>query len=558
MLRKPSLLPWCVTGAICALWTATAFSGQTVGPNLKMNGPQTPMPSGRLGRPAMAIVGDPTGQRLLASWETMHGTCGGSFGGACTPPEVPGITAVGYSVDGGQTWTDLGPPYLGGDVMTSGRAWLDRGGADNQTFFLISRAASVEAAAPGMDAPPGGSNQSGLVFYRGRFRDDGTFAWTDQHLFRPSRPDLDLLRSPSIVAAKDGSGRVWVALSTLAAACGRRGTGPGEISIYRSADEGKTWEGPVLVSPADAVVPTDNRDPRCGTGVIQILPSMALGPKGELYVTWQYGPTLLTYNPFTLAMKTVIKVARSLDGGRTFNTPVPVALVNSMRQNPPVAYSKNTMNDIPRLAVATAGPYAGRVYLTYTSAVREAPSFDDVQILTSSQVYLAYSDDQGVSWSQPVPLGPPVPPDGVKRLWPAVAVRESGTVDGIYLESQEKQVTPDPDDVECKIGMVNQVTRAGKASSLMDVHWVQSTDGGATFTPPVRVTSETSNWCKVAFDFQTTQYANFGDLLGIYAAGDRTFAVWPDGRNGVPEAYFAELRGGGAPAPRPAKPAPGH
>ncbi|HVR98537.1 MAG TPA: sialidase family protein, partial [Thermoanaerobaculia bacterium] len=395
-------------------------------------------------------------------------------------------------------------------------------------------------------------------FYRGRFQDDGTFAWTGQHLFKPSRPDLDLLRSPSIVAAKDGSGKVWVAFSTLRGACGRRGTAPGEIAVYRSTDEGKTWEEPVTVSPEDSVEPADNKDPRCGTGVIQILPSMAVGPKGELYVTWQFGPTLLTYNPFTLAMRTVVKVARSLDGGHTFNTPVPVALVHSMRQNPPVAYSKNTMNDIPRLAVAASGPYAGRVYLTYTSAVREAPSFDNVQSLTSSQVYLAYSDDQGVTWSQPVPLGPPLPPDGVKRLWPAVAVRANGAVDAVYLESQEKQVTPDPKDVECEIGMVNQVARAGAASSLIDVYWVQSTDGGASFSPPLRVTSETSNWCKVGFDFQTTQYANFGDLLGIDTAGDRAFVVWPDGRSGVPDAYFAELRGGGAPAPRPEKPAQGH
>jgi hypothetical protein len=76
---------------------------------------------------------------------------------------------------------------------------------------------------------------------------------------------------------------------------------------------------------------------------------------------------------------------------------------------------------------------------------------------------------------------------------------------------------------------------------------VRSTDGGATFSAPVRVNSETTNWCKVKFDYSTTQFANFGDILGLHTTGARTFVVWPDGRDGVPDAYFAEL-GAAAPA----------
>jgi hypothetical protein len=545
-----SLKRWWLVLALGAVVPAAAQ--QKVGPNIKLNGPQAAMPQGRLGRPGEAVASDAGGRFLVAAWETMQGTCGGSFTGACTPPKVPGLTAIGYSADGGKTWTEMGPPDLGGDVITSGRPWLDRGGADGQTFFLTSRAASAQPAGTGMDATPGGANQSGLVFYRGRFA-NGALTWTDQHLFTPARPDLDLLRSSSVLAAKDGSGKVWVAFSTLLGVCGRRGTGLGQISVYRSADEGKTWEAPVVVSPDETPDTPDPKDPHCGTtGAVQILPSMALGPGGELYVAWQHGPTLLGYNPaFTMNNKTSIKVARSLDGGRSFSAPMTVALVDSMRRNPPVAYSKNTMNDVPRIAVATAGPHRGRIYVTYTTAVHEAPSFDNIQSLVSSQVYLLWSDDQAVSWSAPVPLAAPVPPTGVKRFWPTVAVRDNGAVDVVYLESQDKQITKDPDDIECKIEMVNKIPRDGKASSLMDLWWVQSVDGGATFGRPVRVSSQTSNWCKVAFDYETTQFANFGDVLGLATAGDRAFAVWPDGRNGVPDAYFAELLGTSPPTPLP-------
>jgi len=536
-----------------------AFVPAAVGPNIKMNGPQTPMPDGRLGRPAQAIVGDPAGKQLVAAWETVEGTCGGSFGGACKPPKSPGVTAVGYSTDGGKTWVDLGAPYLGGPAMTSGRPWLDRGGKDNQTYYLISRAADVEAqkAAPGEMATPGGTNQAGLILYRGRFK-DGALTWTDQHLFQPPRPK-DLLRSPSILAAKDGSGRVWIAHATLLEICGRTGSSGGQISVRRSLDEGKTWEEPVLVSPDEFTETPENAVPGntdCGNkGAIKILPSLAQGPKDDIYLTWQQGPDLESLAPLKLGNKTKIGFAASHDGGKTFDEPQVLAVVNSMRENSPVAYSKSTMNDIPRIAVASGGPHKGRVYVTYTSAVEPAPAIPWEQLIVSSQVFLVYSDDQGKTWSKPVPLAADVPPKGLKRFWPTLTVRKDGTVDVIYMESLEAQLTPDPGDVECSIKMVIDWTRAGRFASLIDVYWVQSKDGGASFGPPVRVTSETTNWCTVKYDYETTQYANFGDILGIYTTGEKTFVVWPDGRGGVPDAYFAELLNydAGAKAAKPAE-----
>ncbi len=537
-------------GAACALLTAASLqAGSTVGPNVRVNAPQSPMPDGRLGRAGEAIVSDATGRLLLAGWETMHGTCGPPFGAACTPPKTPGISAVAYSTDGGKTWTEAGAPYLGDNVMTSGRPWFDRGGKDDQTYFFISRASDARPT-PKDAMTPGGAGQIGIVFFRGRFK-DGAFAWTDNHLFKPQRPN-DLLRSPSLVAARDGSGKVWVAISPLLEICGFKGGSGGQIEVHRSADEGKTWEGPVVVSKDDFLVTPDPKDPLCGSqGTIQLSPSMAVGPGGEIYITWHFGPRLLTRNPVSLNKTASIHFARSLDGGKTFSAPRSLAAINSMRENSPVGYSKININDYPRIAVATGGPRKGRIYVTYASALTEATGPVDTQVLVSSQVYLTHSDDQGTTWSKPAPLAPPVPPTGVKRLWPTVTVRDNGAVDVIYMEHQEKQITDDPKDIECDLKTVFDLNRKGTVSGLSDIYWVQSTDGGATFGAPVRVTSETTNWCKVNFDYESTQFANFGDILGLYSAGNRTFAVWPDGRNGVPDAYFAEL---GAPAEtKPAK-----
>jgi hypothetical protein len=533
-----------------------------VGPNVRMNGPQSPKPDGALGRVAQGIAADAAGQRLVAGWESMQGICGGLFAVDCKPPKTPGINVYGYSTDGGRTWTEIGAPYLGDEIMTSGRPWIDRGGADGQTFFTSSRASIAKGAeAPavagmgqGKGQTPGGLGQIGVVVYRGRFKPDGAFAWTDQHLFKPKGAN-DLLRSPSVLAAKDGSGKIWVALSPLLEICGFKGGSGGQIEVYRSEDEGKTWSDSVVVSKDDFLVTPDPKDPKCGSqGTIQLSPNMALGPKGELYIVWEFGPKLLSREPLSLNDTAAVHFARSLDGGRTFTAPQEIAAINTMRSDVPVGYSKITINDFPRIAVDAKGPHRGRIYVAYNGTVKEAPGRASKQNLVSSEAWLIHSDDQGATWSKPVPLAPPVPETGVKRFWPTVAVRDDGAVDVVYFEEQEKQLTPDPDDDECDIGTVFDVHRKGKVSSLMDLYWVQSNDGGATFSAPVRVNTETTNWCKVKFDYSTTQFANFGDILGLYTTGARTFAVWPDGRNGVPDAYFAELGAAAAKTAAPKKP----
>lgn len=536
-----SLARWSVAGAllllaVVQLQASPGSGGPQVGPNLRLNAPQLPFPKGKLGRAGVAVAADEEGRHLVAAWETIQGTCGSAYGEACPPPSPPGLTAFGYSVDGGRTWTDAGAPQVVDQAMTAGHPWLDRGGVDRRTFFLVSRARS-----------PVDRNQLGLTFHRGGFK-EGVFAWQDGKLLAP-RTAGDVWRGPSIAAAGDGSGKVFVAFSNLRAICGVPGRSAGQIELLRSGDEGRSWEGPVVVGPDDTVVTPDPKDPACGNrGTFQLSPSVAVGPAGEVYVIWPFGPAVTNANPLQTAKTLSLRFSRSLDGGRTFSAPRDLVTLNSMRENPPAGYSKDNMGDIPRIAVAASGPQRGRIYVTYASALAPVASAATEQSLASSQVYLVSSADQGLTWSAPVPLGPPVPPTGVKRFWPAVAVEAGGGVGVLYAESQERQATPAPDDRECAVPLLSKLQRAGKVSSLVDLHWVQSVDGGATFDPPLRVTSETSNWCTVSFDTAGFLFSNFGDYLGLSAGRNRAFAVWTDGRGGVPDAYFAEIQGAGAAA----------
>jgi len=155
---------------------------------------------------------------------------------------------------------------------------------------------------------------------------------------------------------------------------------------------------------------TDPNNPSCGSGgVLQQSSVPAIGPNGEVYVAWQLGPHL---GPTGTSAQIV--VARSLDGGATFGTPVVVANINSMRNDPPVGYNRDRINDHPRVAVATSGSFKGRVYVTYYSALAPvtagalsfcpSPPFPSgsrcrTQQLTSSQVFVSFSDDKGLTWT---------------------------------------------------------------------------------------------------------------------------------------------------------------
>jgi len=547
-VTSPTMAALCL-GVVCGPLLAGPLAapappgGVRVSPNVAMNAPQAPMPRGELGRAAAAVAADPEGRQVVAAWETIQGFCGLPlpFGDPCPPRDPPGLTAFGVSTDGGRTWTDAGSPPVADGAFAAGHPWLDRGGEDDRTFFLVSRARSTTDA-----------TLIGITFYSGRF-ENGAFAWRHGRLISPARLG-DYWRSSSVAAAKGGSGDVYAALSNLQSRCGIPGRGTGQIEVLHSPDAGVTWEPPVVVGKDDTLVTPDPSDPRCGaTGTTQIAPSLAVGDHGDVYAVWQFGPWVYDYTPgpvatlFPTAHTISFRFARSLDRGRTWSAPKDVAWSYSLGEDPPVGYSKDNINDFPRIALAADGPHRGRLYLTYPAVMREVASFPTEQQVVSSQVYLVWSDDQGSTWSAPVPLAPAVPATGIKRLWPTVAVEPGGKVDVVYLESQEREATERPaahaSDTACVALLPTGLFRAGRNSSLVDLYWVQSTDGGAHFGWPVRVTSET-------YDMGGFLEANFGNYLGIFPGRDRTFAVWTDGRSGVPDAFFSEIRSEAVPAIR--------
>jgi BNR/Asp-box repeat len=511
-------------------------------PNVRVNSPQQAFPNGLLGRSETTVAASSDGRFLLAGFNDAQGFCGPPFGALCTPENPPGLSGFAFSTNGGLTWTDGGAPdpalSPAGNVFTRGDPWMDRGGFDGQTFYYSNLAVDITTG-----------NSLGVSVHRGQFDEEEGFRFTDVHTFNAPHPG-DLYDKDAMAAAKDGSGAAYVSISNFIEVCGIPAFGFGQIEVWRTHDAGEVWQGPAIVSPDQTFI-TDPKDPNCGlTGTEQQGSAPAIGPNGEVYVTWLAGPTFTGSGGSVVSTGATIQVARSLDGGVTFGPATTVATTNvSLGRTAPGGYNRASRLDSPRIAVDTTGSHQGRVYVTFTSEVGPAPIPGTVtcpsglpktavcvgQDPLSEEAFISYSDDRGQTWSKPKRLATKVPHNGVKRMWPVPSVEPTGNVNVVYYESLEVSTASNP---QCVIALdVANLFRVGPANSLVNTMWVQSRNGGKTFAAPVKVTDVTSNWCTTATDI----FPNFGDYIGGTSAERRVLPIWADGRNGVPDTFFAPI-----------------
>ncbi len=560
--KRASLPVLAVFALLCLLTSGAVWAGQgngngnghghgnqpDVGPNVQVNDPQQLFPADNPTRNSTTLAVSHEGEEMLVGWDDFQGFCGPPNNRACPAQNPPGVSGYGFSTDGGATWTDGGSPFPIGLAQTAGHPWVDRGGRgrgdddddddrgkrhgnhddEGEVFYYTSRMRT------------GVNGSAGIGVHRGHFA-AGTFVWDDAQLLAPSNPN-DYYSRQAIAAAKDRSGAAYIVQSNIIDFCGFPAGGYGQIEVFRTHDSGDSWQGPVVVA-ADTGTPTDPNDPLCGvTGTQQVAPVVAVGPRGEVYVLWQFGPA---FDGFTGEFATTSSLAfsRSLDGGVTFSAPQLIVGFNNMRDNPPAGYGKNRMNDQPRITVATKGRYKGRIFVTFYQSVQQVAGDATVQSNVSSQIYIMHSDNKGQTWSAPRQLTATPPPTGIKRFWPTASVRPGGEVDVVYLESRETQVTVDPSDIECSVLIGGGLRREGPLSSLVNTYWIQSRDGGITFSAPLRVSDQTSNWCTAAYTGAGGLYSNFGDYIGVASDNKSTFTVWPDGRNGFSDVFFAEIEG---------------
>lgn len=267
-------------------------------------------------------------------------------------------------------------------------------------------------------------------------------------------------------------------------------TQPGNpIVAARSDDGGASWSTPVPVN-----------EPSRGRVVA---PSPAVGPGGELYVTFlDLGEDRLDYHgghegkggpPYQGAFKLVL--GRSDDRGRTWEESV----------------AEDRLSAIQRFIV----------FLPATPSVAVAPS---------GRVYAAFHDDRlgdpdvwvwslapgGSEWQGPVRVNDTNGRDGTWQYLPKLAVAPDGRLDVLYYDRRA-----DPENV------MNQV-------SLQS-----SFDSGKTFTPAVELSSREFD-SRIGFGAKEG-LPDLGSRLGLLSDDRRAIGLWTDTRQGTPGTQKQDL-----------------
>jgi hypothetical protein len=411
------------------------------------------------------------------------------------------------------------------------------GGQGNDTFYYANIAVFEDQGPEiffGLPEPT-----AGVSVHQGEFN-GSNFSWTDSVLLQSPNYPNDFLDKEFIAAdMRTGSDNVYVSVTNFKEVGGIPMFGFGQIEAYSSTDGGQTWLR-AIVQPDETISVSDN------AGIINQGSEPAVGPRGSVHVAWERG----WLYPITGGSVTPeLRVATSVDEGATW-APAATAsdpagkLVSKICSGslfPPAGYNRLNSNDFPRIAVAQDGPERGRVYVVWQDCrianggtQEETGGFGH----PDTDIYLAFSDDRGTTWSEPTLVAGGG--DGKIQFWPTVSIQPGGNVDITYYESDEVELDP-TDEEECSVPIVGgpdpRPQRTSPVTSFVDVFWAQSTDEGASWHSPVRITDVTTNWCSTVTNIRP----NFGDYNSAASAGNRLFTAWADGRFGVPDVFFSEV-----------------
>jgi hypothetical protein len=303
----------------------------------------------------------------------------------------------------------------------------------------------------------------------------------------------------------------------------RRGTPIAATRLFRSTDGGWTWSD-ASYAPFPPNASQDH-------------PVLALARGGSVYVAGSHasrdhvdGVDLARVSLRTMQAESVPSVRpphRQVNVGGVVAGPGGVPVVSYFTMLPPRPFWSAHLDTLtqtwhesrmspsilpvgfPPLAVdQSSGRFAGRIYSVWLASEDQA----DIRVM------LVWSDDGGATWSPPVRVHRDT--GRIVRVKPAVAVATDGAV-----------------------GVTWQDLRNTRAPNCSDLYGAISVNGGESFLPEVRISSETA-----CFDESENGVAAHrfniggGDYEGVTGAGPGAFqAVWSDSRTGRFQVWTARF-----------------
>ncbi len=297
---------------------------------------------------------------------------------------------------------------------------------------------------------------------------DGGATWTDLETLTPGDPRRE-------VTSASTSDKEFIHVDKF-------GTSPRRDNVYlcwhdnntlkfsRSTDFGNTWSSPLTMS--------------SGTTQSGIGCDLATDKNGNVYYFWPAtdGKTILS--------------RRSTDGGATFAAAVTV--VNTQDGYDfaiPAMETRRAFIYASADADLSSGTYANRVYAAWTDTTAAESG---TAANNHARIQVAYSDN-GTTWTVRTPHET-ADANTVDRFHPWIGVGSDGTVHVMYYD-----------------------TRQNAARTSVDIYYSKSTDGGNTWSAPVRATSVTSPHIEDTFQW--------GDYNGLDVLGAQVIGVFTDNRN---------------------------
>jgi hypothetical protein len=276
-------------------------------------------------------------------------------------------------------------------------------------------------------------------------------------------------------------------------------TGGDQIVFSRSTDGGATFSNPLAISPD---YNNNHVGGRQGAAV-------KVGPDGTVYVVW-----LDTVNK-----QPVERLSISRDGGKTFPMQnITVATVTDDFVNPaPGSSFRQDARTFPSFSIAPDGT----LYVAWSNRTGDPTSGHAVVLVTKST-------NGGLSWSTPVVAGNV---SGRSAFFASVTTDPSGDVDVVFQALDD----------------VPTGTAPGAGVVFYDTYLVKSTNGGASWSNPLKISTVSSDPDGSSTNSLAAQF--LGDYITAVSDSSHVYAVWTDSRNATPCAAVDAFRAGTAGAP---------
>lgn len=264
---------------------------------------------------------------------------------------------------------------------------------------------------------------------------------------------------------------------------------PARIEVVSSGDRGRTFSTPAIVTAPTQQAP--------------LTPALTVGVDGTLFVGWiDATEWMLTGDGAAVSPSWQLYTAASKDKGASFTMTLADPNVGSVCCD--ARFGGDGYN---RLAPALlGGSRPGQVYLAYWYSPTATPH--------QFRLHLATSSDSGGTWTPPRTLAPPGQTDDQQHR-PSLALTPDGALDMVYYDTDPK--------------------------GMQDTYFISSADRGASFSPPLRLSSVSSDTTNAAPGWSGKMFGNF---IGVDARGSEIRAAWTDMRRGTRESahedvYFA-------------------